>query len=171
MPKATFTPAAVKAQGDPSVLAAQFGADLPAVLRRLASLSAGIDLPPMGLAIADPAGALTYVKSIAGFTPSRYASGCPLWPLYTALTQPMRPVKAEVCLPGQAGARFMCYAVAVPKTAADFGSSPVLEATMLVVSDPEPGPVAPIEVGVSCRVCPRGDCTARREPSAIDLKS
>jgi transcriptional regulator with XRE-family HTH domain len=169
MPKATFVPAAIKAQADPSVLAAQFNATLPAVLRRLASLPVHHKLPPMGLVIADPTGALTYLKAIPGFTPSRYTAGCPLWPLYTALTQPMRPVKSEVVLPGQAGARFMCYAIAEPKTSTDFGASPVYEATMLVVSDPAPGPQDPIKAGVSCRVCPRADCAARREPSAIEV--
>lgn len=171
MPKATFIPAAVAAHGDPSVLAAHFGADLSAVLRRLASLPAGPDLPPMGLAIADQTGALTYLKTAPGFAPSRFSAGCPMWPLYSALTQPMRPIKAEVALPGQAGARFACYAVAVPKTPADFTAAPVLETTMLVVSDPAPGPVAPIKAGMSCRVCPRSDCAARREPSAIEVRA
>ncbi len=171
MPKATFTPAAFGAQGDPAVLAAHFDADLPAVLRRLASLPPDVNLAPMGLAIADQTGALTYLKTIPGFTPSRYTAGCPLWPLFTALSQPMRPVKSEVVLPGQAGARFMCYAIAVPKTPADFSSAPVLETTMLVVSDPAPGPVEPIKAGVSCRVCPRAQCAARREPSAINTFS
>ncbi|MCK0119498.1 helix-turn-helix domain-containing protein [Loktanella sp. F6476L] len=171
MPRATFVPAAVAAHGDPSTLAAQFDADLPAVLRRLGGLPADVGLPPMGLAIADQTGALTYLKTVPGFAPSRFTAGCPLWPLYAALTQPMRPIKSEVVLPGQAGARFMCYAIAVPKTHADFSAAPVLETTMLVVSDPAPGLQEPIKAGVSCRVCPRSGCAARREPSAIEVKS
>jgi transcriptional regulator with XRE-family HTH domain len=168
MPKALFVPAAIKAQADPSVLSADFNADLPAVLRRLASLRSGLSLAPMGLAIADATGALTYLKAIPGFRPSRHTAGCPLWPLYAALTQPMRAIKAEVVLPGPAGGRFMCYAIAVPKTSANFDASPVFETTMLVVSDPAPGPQPPVPVGISCRVCPRRECAARREPSVID---
>lgn len=171
MPKATFMSAAIKVQGDPSVLATQFNADLPAVFRRLASLPADVALPPMGLVVSDPTGALTFLKTIPGFAFSRYTSGCPLWPLYTALSQPMRPVKSEVVLPGQAGARFMCYAIAVPKTPMDFSSAPVLEATMLVVADPAPEAKEPIKAGVSCRVCPRSRCEARREPSALPMTS
>ena len=171
MPKATFVPAAVKYEGDPSVLAAQFGAELPAVLRRLASLPARANLPPMGLAISDATGALTYLKTVPGFAPSRNTAGCPLWPLYTALSQPGHPVKAEVVMPGEAGARFMCYAIAVPKAQTHFEAAPVFEATMLVVSDPSPGPLPAVLAGRSCRVCPRAGCPARREPSVIETAS
>jgi hypothetical protein len=59
MPKASFTRAALETHSDPSVLAAKFQADLPAVLRRLASLPVDGGLPPMWLAIADQTGALT----------------------------------------------------------------------------------------------------------------
>lgn len=168
MPRATFTPAALQAHGNPSILAAQFQTDLPAVLRRLASLPPQIGLPPMGLAIGDATGAITYLKSIPGFTPSRHTAGCPLWPIYTALTQPMRPIKAEVAMPGQAGAHFMCYAIATPIKQADFEATPVFESTMLVVSDPAPGPVPQIPVGTSCRICSRAACAARREPSVME---
>lgn len=167
MPRAAFTKAAMETHCDPSQLAVQFDAPLPAILRRLASLPARIGFPPMGLAIGDATGAITYLKSIPGFAPSRHNAGCPLWPFYTAISQPTRPIKAEVALPGQAGARFQCYAVATPKTAAQFDTVPVYESTMLVVSDPAPGPVPPVPVGMACRICSRNKCDARREPSVI----
>ena len=167
MPRSAFAQAAIDAQCDPSVLATQFDVDLPAVLRRLASLPAQYGLPPMGLMVGDATGAITYLKQIPGFAPSRHTAGCPLWPLYTALTQPSQPIKAEVALPGQAGAHFLCYAVASPKVACQFDTVPVYESTMLVVSDPAPAAVPPIPVGMSCRICPRGDCAVRREPSVI----
>lgn len=168
MPRSAFTQAALKTKGDPSVLAAQFQAELSAVLRRLASLPAQIGLPPMGLAIGDATGAITYLKSIPGFSPSRHTAGCPLWPIYTALTQPMRPIKAEVAMPGQAGAHFMCYAIATPKVQNDFDTTLVFESTMLVVSDPAPGPIPQIPVGSSCRICSRAGCEVRREPSVME---
>jgi len=167
MPRADFSKAAIAANCDPAVLAAQFDAGLAAVLRRLANLPAQLGLPPMGLAVGDATGALTYLKQIPGFAPSRHTASCPLWPLTTALSQPARPIKAEVALPGQGGARFLCYAIATPKTAPGFDAAPVYESTMLVISDPEPGWGEPIPVGVSCRICARQNCAARREPSVI----
>lgn len=167
LPHQTFEAAAKAAQYDPAILAANFQAPLSAVLRRLAALPVQNGLPPMGLIVGDATGAITYLKQIPGFAPSRHVAGCPLWPFYTALTHPAQPIRAEVALPGQAGARFLCYAVATAKGPAQFNTMPVFESTMLVVSDPEPGGTPPVPVGMSCRICPRNDCTARREPSAI----
>src|SRR5690606_18166561 len=103
---------------------------------------------------------------IAGFSLPRNGAACPLWPLYQVLSQPGRPLRALVQLPGERGGRFLCYAVAQPRGAVGFDSALVSEATMLVMSDVPEGR-APQPVGITCRICPRVDCAARREPSVL----
>ncbi len=168
LPKNTFDAAALGALGDPTKLAAQFDVPLPVVFRRLAYLPSDVGLPPMGLAICDAAGALTTIKSVAGFGLHRRATSCPLWPLFAALGQPMRPIKTEVILPDPGETRFLCFAVATTKPLATFNVAPQVESTMLVAADPDPGHGDPLLVGSSCRICPRSDCAARREPSVIE---
>lgn len=167
MPLDRFAQAARECGHDPAVLAQLFRADLAAVLRRLATLPPGDGHPPMGLAICDAAGALTYLKPVAGFALPRGGAACPLWPLYQALVQPACPIRAEVVLPGEREQLFLCYAVARPRGASAFGTVPVFEATMLLLPDPPENPQAARPVGTSCRVCTRSGCPARREPSIL----
>lgn len=167
MPLQAFASAAVAAGYDPADLAATFGTDIAAVLRRLASLPAGDGHPPMGLAICDASGTLTLLKTVPGFALPRAGATCPLWPVFAALHQPNQPIQAEVALPGQVGTRFLCYAVATPVTAPRFDQATLYEATMLVMPDPPEGAGPVLPLGVSCRICPREDCQVRREPSAL----
>ncbi len=155
---------------DPARLAARFGAGLPMVLRRLASLPAGGEGPyEAGLVICDGSGTLTFRRPLEDFPLPRFGAACPLWPLYQALSRPMTPVRAVVDLPGQRRARFLTYAVSQPSGTAGFDAPPVFEATMLILPEsrahlPE-GPVLPI--GTSCRICPRRGCAGRREPAIV----
>ena len=166
MPLAAFAQAAREMAHDPVRLAARFGTDLAAVLRRMAALPPDPAHPQMGLAICDSAGGIIALKPVAGFSLPRNGAACPLWPLYQVLSQPGRPLRALVQLPGDRGGRFLCYAVAQPRGAVGFDSAPVSEATMLVLPDaPEGSALQP--VGITCRICPRMDCVARREPSVL----
>ncbi|MFP4044748.1 MAG: short-chain fatty acyl-CoA regulator family protein, partial [Rhodosalinus sp.] len=54
-----------------------------------------------------------------------------------------------------------------PARAAAFDAPPLMEAHMLVVAAPEATAPPPLEVGVTCRICPREGCPARREPSLL----
>ena len=161
LPLAMFAPAAQAADYAPAPLAARFGVGLSAILRRLASLPPG-DHPAMGLAICDAAGGLIHLKPIDGFSLPRATAACPLWPLYQALSQPGRAVRADVALPGVLGARFRCYAVA-DLLSPGLDAPPLTEAVMLV----QPGGPGTAPVGLTCRICPRPDCAARREPSIL----
>lgn len=167
MPLSVFAQAAQAGSYDPVALSAQFGVDVAAVLRRLASLPAGGDHPPMGLAVADASGALLFLKPVDGFAMPRAGAGCPLWPIYAAFARQGQPLRVEATLPGANGQRFLCYAVATQAGAVRFDAPQVLRATMLVLTDPPEGATQKVEVGVSCRICPRQECSARREPSAI----
>jgi len=158
---------AVKSAGDPAEIARHFGVDLSAVLRRLAYLPTSFGLPPMGLAVCDAAGALTTLKAIPGLGLHRRSVSCPLWPLYTALVQPASTHQRVVTLPDPGETRFLCYATAGVASAHRFGSPPEVESTMLVVADPELNGADVTPVGTTCRVCPRPQCRARREPSVM----
>jgi predicted transcriptional regulator/transcriptional regulator with XRE-family HTH domain len=161
LPLGPFRAAVAAAAGDPGAVAATSGAELPAVLRRIACL------PELGagLVICDGSGAVTFRKPAEGFAMPRFGAGCPLWPLYQALGRPMAPVKARLEMAGRNARRFMTYAICRPLGASGFDAPQVSEATMLVVPDEAPGPAE--AVGASCRICPREGCPARREPSIL----
>ncbi|SFE90626.1 helix-turn-helix domain-containing protein [Roseivivax sediminis] len=150
---------------EPFVIAERLGTDAAQIMRRLAALPAEV-APPMGLAICDGAGALTYRKPLPDFALPRFGAGCPLWPLYHALTRPMMPLSAPLAQPGRERGRFVAHAVAVPRGPLVPGAPPLFEAHMLIVPA-APGAAESLPVGVTCRICPRERCAGRREPSII----
>ncbi|MDX8354480.1 short-chain fatty acyl-CoA regulator family protein [Cognatiyoonia sp. IB215182] len=164
MPLAAFVIACQTSDYDPVQLAARFQVPFDAVLRRMAHLPPDDGHPPTGLMICDSSGAMLLSKPVPGFGLPRTGGACPLWPVYGALARPTQPLRIEAALPNVPAARFLCYAVAVPVAAPRFDAPPVLRSTMLVLPDPPPGNVPPIEVGISCRICPRTTCSSRREP-------
>lgn len=162
LPLGPFRAAWAAANGDPAVVAARFGVDLAAVLRRIATLP---DQAGAGLVICDGAGALTFRKPVEGFALPRFGAGCPLWPLYQALSRPMVPLRAMVEMAGRNPRRYRTYAICQQVHPAGFDAPQVLEATMLVLPDADVGPAEP--VGPTCRICSREACPARREPSIL----
>ncbi|MGO4853376.1 short-chain fatty acyl-CoA regulator family protein [Phaeovulum sp. W22_SRMD_FR3] len=160
---------------DPAALAQRFGASLAQVFRRLAALPPEPGLPQPGLVICDAAGAFTFRRPLPGFALPRFGAGCPLWPLYEALSRPMQPVRAVVEIAGRLPQRFLTYAVGQPAVAAGFETPAVMEALMLILPLPAeglaslrgPGAAETRPVGSACRICPRGTCGARREPSIL----
>ncbi|GAA3878144.1 helix-turn-helix transcriptional regulator [Celeribacter arenosi] len=151
---------------NPAALADASGSDLAAAMRRLAVLPDAEGRAPVGIVICDGSGTLSFRKMIEGFAPPRFGAACPLWPLYQALLRPMQPVRRVIVLPGLPARRYLAYAICQPRVPARFDMPEVVEATMLIT--PYQGADdATIEVGTSCRVCPRLNCAARREPSLI----
>ena len=165
MPLTAFAAAAIECGYDPVQLSQGFHAPLDAVLRRLASLPFD-DHPPMGLVVADASGALLLSKPVQGFALPRAGAGCPLWPIFSAFARPDQPIRAIVTLPDVAQT-YRCYAVATSLGAAGFDAPPVLRATMLVLPDATTDGENAIAAGVSCRICPRDGCIARREAMAV----
>lgn len=156
---------------DPARLAARFGAPMAAVFRRLATLPEGAaNLPPLGLVVCDGSGTLTLRRPLPGFALPRSAAGCPLWPLYEALSRPMQPLRLTLDMAGRLPQRFQSWAFAAPRppegAAASFDAPVLMEAMMLVTPATSRLETAR-PVGTSCRVCPRLDCAGRREPSLI----
>ncbi|MGV6811132.1 MAG: short-chain fatty acyl-CoA regulator family protein [Brevirhabdus sp.] len=153
---------------DPVAILSQTGLDPALVLRRLAVLGADDGAPSTGLVICDAAGALTFRKPLAGFAAPRYGAACALWPLYQSLHRLSEPMLRTLEMPDTH--RYTTFAVCQPRVLG-YGVPPVLESVMLVVSEAdvarrvEDG--VALEVGVSCRICPRADCAARREASVL----
>lgn len=153
---------------DPFALAAALDASPAQVMRRLATLPEGILPAPAGLAICDRAGALVYRKPLPDFPLPLFDAGCPLWPLYAALGQPMRPVSETVVPAGRTRRTFRAHAVAEPAAPLVPGRPALFEAHMLLVPVEAAAPDMPaLDVGTSCRICPRETCPARREPSIL----
>ncbi|WP_424940481.1 short-chain fatty acyl-CoA regulator family protein [Aliiroseovarius sp. S253] len=158
---------------DPVALARSFGQPLPSVMRRIAFVPARSDGMAAGVISCDGAGALVLRKAVPGFSLPRFGAACPYWPLFQALAQPGRPIRAVVRQPGGARRRHVCQAICVQRDAPSFDQPPALEAVMLVreLDDALDGEAlslaTPIEVGSTCRVCPRTDCSARREATIL----
>jgi len=169
MPLAAFSEALREIGPDPGRLAQRFGVDPGAVFRRLAALPPEIAGGPVGLVVCDGSGTLTFRKPIEGFGLPRFGAACPLWPLYQALSRPMAPLRAVLELGGAVPVRFLAYALCQPAIAAGFEGPQVLEAAMLILPEDivELPALTPQPVGTSCRICPRRDCVARREPSIL----
>lgn len=166
LPMEVFAAAAVEADYDPVTLANRFSKPLDLILRRLAGLPLGQGHPEFGLLICDAAGAILRLKPIDGFAPNRASALCPLWPVFAALSQPNVPLRPIVSMPGDQAVRFQCYAVAVPVGDVTYGQPARHHATMVVRATSEAEDDG-LPVGPTCRICPRADCTARREPSIL----
>ena len=173
MPMQAFQTARSALGWDPAALAREFRQSLPSVMRRIAFLPAGSDGTVAGLISCDGAGALVLRKAVPGFALPRFGAACPYWPLFQALAQPERPMRAVVRQPGGARRRHVCQAISVQQEAPSFDRPPVYEAYMLIreLDDALDGEAmshaTPIEVGSTCRVCPRTDCAARREATIL----
>lgn len=158
----------------PEELARGFGVGLPRLFRRLASLPPLPGVPRFGLVVCDGSGTLTFRRPIDGFALPRFGGACPVWPLFQALMQPGRPIRAVLETASRPVHRFLAHAVAEPAGAARFDPPFAWEASMLLtpasLQNTGAAPLdagAPLGVGSSCRVCLRPACAARREPSIV----
>ncbi|MDT8853659.1 short-chain fatty acyl-CoA regulator family protein [Paracoccaceae bacterium Fryx2] len=171
LPAGAFGAALAELGAEPMLLAQRFGAEVPAVMRRLATWPGS----RAGLVECDASGTLIFRKPAEGFALPRFGAACALWPLFTALARPMSPVEAVVETAGRGGQRYRIKAFCRPRHPLGFGGPEVREAAMLIEPEPQGGPGwggegsggAALPIGTSCRICPRGGCPARREPSIL----
>lgn len=147
---------------DPLALAEHFEVPVLSAFRRIALRPAS----GLGLLLCDGSGTLTLRKAVPGFSPPRFGAACPLWPLFSALTRPETPIEAVIALPGPQGARFRVRAFCQTRYPGGFRGPELREAAMLLQPEPS-GPDTALEVGPTCRICPRPACPARREPSIL----
>ncbi|TFL16601.1 short-chain fatty acyl-CoA regulator family protein [Jannaschia formosa] len=149
----------LQATQEPDALLEAACGDAALVLRRL-----GVTDPARGLVICDASGALIRRKAVAGFGLPVFGAGCPLWPLYEALSQPGRALTRRLEMPD--GAVWVAHAVAAPLPQTRFDAVPTARSTMLLTRAVRDRADA-LPVGPGCRVCPRTGCAARREPSVL----
>ena len=164
LPRAALEPALVAGM-DPWALAEAHGVDVLCVFRRIATLPGR----PEGLVVCDGSGTITFRKPIPAFTPPRFGAACPLWPLYAALARPMSPVEAVAELEGRGTRRLRLQAHALTRQVGGLHGVELREAAMLVTPLPGGGTATghTLPIGMSCRVCARASCPARREPSIL----
>lgn len=161
MPEAAFAAALARFGPDPMALAEAFGTSPLAVMRRLA----GVAALQAGLVTCDASGTMTFRKPATGFPLPRFGAACPLWPLYAALGRPMQAFEARVQMAGQGDRRHRVIAWAETRHPQGLRGPELREASMLILPDDGSGQTQ--QIGSSCRICVRGDCPARREPSIL----
>jgi predicted transcriptional regulator/transcriptional regulator with XRE-family HTH domain len=145
-------------------IASEFNAPLDDLLVRLAELPHNPEFPDMGCVQSDGAGALMIRNQVASFTIPRFGAACNLWPVFTAMTSPNQPIRRVV--KSSENVKVSTYSIATMIRPPSFDAPPLYRSTMLIVED-APDEAA-LEIGAACRVCPRQDCAARREPSILD---
>lgn len=171
LPLEAFANAGRQVGFDPGSLAREFSTPLPTIYRRLAFLPADQGLPEFGLITCDGTGAVLLRKPLPGFALPRYGAGCGLWPLYQSMTRPYIPMTANMI-----ATKDQVFSAEAQTVFTDPAAQlPVLRATMIFSALPNrkptteenPGHVGPVEVpvGLSCRICEREACAARREIS------
>jgi len=149
---------------NPAAIAQQLGQPLGRVLCRLATMPKSPNLPEIGLIRCDLSGSTLFRKPIEGFALPLTGAACPLWPLYQALAQPGLPLAKTVETP--AGAKFQCFAVAEVAPSSSFNAPLVVSATMAMMKT-ETAPAEILPIGPTCQICPRAQCSARRNRSLI----
>ena len=149
---------------EPVRIARMLGADLACVLRRLAALPARMLPGPAGILSCDASGAILQRGAVPDFAVPRHGDLCALWPLFSALAQPMRPIR-RVLSQGGGRAAVLTWTVASPMAEPGPGEDLRLVSHMLVL--PAPAGEAAQALGVACRSCHVAGCPARREPSML----
>ncbi len=164
LPLTEFIDIAKQVDFAPDKLARRFDTDIATIFRRLAFLPLREGLPQFGLVSCDISGAVTLRKPLPGFALPRYGAACPLWPLYQSIAQPGLALQFTLEMPG--GGMFRAYACCQRLAVAGFNQPQILQANMLLREIEPRGDVA-VPVGPTCRICPRQNCLARREPTIL----
>ena len=181
MPYGRFLDAARSTRYDINVLQHRFGVSFEQVCHRLTTLRrAGNEGVPFHLIRVDIAGNISKRFSASGIHIARFGAACPRWNVYDAFATPgMLRVQVSKMPEGQA---FFCLARTIEPAGRMSRSGalphrigqlaiglgcPIQYARELVYSDglnlDDPQIATPI--GVSCRTCPRDDCSDRAMPS------
>lgn len=152
--------------GDPVLISERLDMPLDLVLRRLSDLRPQ-GFEAAGLFVCDGSGALTLRRPAPDFPLPRPGDVCPLWPLFQALAAPQVAISARIVTPQ--GAMFDTISHATRSQPLGLDGPVLTRAQMLILPPREdaPTPRLRIEIGPACRICPRTDCPARREPSLL----
>ena len=158
---------------NPVGIAKELEIDLDDAFILLAHLPPGPETPLFGIISCDGSGGVRFRKELAGLSLPKYASACPLWPIYRAFGQPGQPIRAIIETP--MGERFLTYSCARHIGAADFGLPGLMQSTMIYTGDEDllaetrgTHSQDAIPVGLQCAICPRASCAARRARYILD---
>ena len=130
-PEARVAEALETFEADPLAIARALGVPLDIVLRRIGQVPATGE--GVGLAECDATGALITKRAPYGFPFPRTGVGRTLWPLFSALSRPYVPIRAELQVVEGQGARFIAFAYATGEEPKTYGAEPVLRGTLLLV--------------------------------------
>ncbi len=168
MPYAAFRAGADDARHDMLRLGARFDASFEQVAHRLATLRRpGAEGVPIHFVRTDIAGNISKRFSASGLRLPRYGGACPRWVLHHAFATPGRVVRQVARLPDGEAYLFLAHAdVAAPGTGPSHAvmiGAAIAHAERFACADgldlEAPGLAVP--VGITCRQCPRDDCSER----------
>lgn len=175
MPYRRFLEAAQDTRHDLERLASRFGASLEQVAHRLSTLQRqGARGVPFFFVRVDQAGTITKRHSAAPLQFARYGGGCPLWNVHRAFEQPGQFLRQLAETPD--GARYILLARDVSKPGGAWGrparryaialGCEIAHAGQLVYADglDTETDTAFEPIGISCRICERGNCHQRSVP-------
>jgi len=169
MPYARFAEAVEERAYDIEALANLFGASYEQAAHRLTTLHRpGMERVPFFFIGVDPAGNVTKRLDGAGFPFAAHGGGCPLWSLHAVFRTPGEIVTQWLELPG--GERFFSIARTVrsngtgPMRAIALACSAEHAGRLTYAHGLDPAGMVPTPIGVTCRLCSRGQCTARSAP-------
>jgi transcriptional regulator with XRE-family HTH domain len=163
LPEPTLSAAIARDGPDAMAIAERLSLGPMLVMRRLAVVAG----PDLGLVVCDGSGTLTFRKPAAGFPLPRFGAACPLWPLYAALGRPHQPVEATVGVAGQGSRAVRVQAWCETSRPAGPRGPELRRAAMLFQPAGLPAGAGALAVGSTCRICPRPECPARREPAIL----
>ncbi|PIB24600.1 transcriptional regulator [Amylibacter kogurei] len=152
---------------DPLVLAQMLNTDISSICFRLAHMPTDADVPKFGLLQCDGSGAVLYRKQLSTFNLPRFGGACALWPVYRCMSQTGQPVSAFLDMP--TGERFYTFSISYPVAPPQIGMPAQNESIMLFTANYELlananfAALPQLAVGLQCTVCPRPNCTARRD--------
>lgn len=172
MPYTPFARAVEARRYDVEALARQFGTSFEQTAHRLTTLQKpGQERVPFFFLRVDPAGNVSKRLDGAGFPFARHGGSCPLWSVHRAFERPREVITQWLELPD--GQRFFSIARTVTAGGGGWGAPRVERAIALccaadhadrLIYTQEQPPTEPTPIGVTCRLCHRGQCMARSAP-------
>ncbi|HWK35702.1 MAG TPA: short-chain fatty acyl-CoA regulator family protein [Sphingomonas sp.] len=174
MPYAAFRDTAQALRHDIDRLRQAFGVSFEQACHRLSTLqrpgAAGI---PMFFLRVDMAGNITKRHSATRLQFARFGGACPLWVVHEAVAIPDRILVQRAEMPD--GTRYVSMAKGLVKPSGSYARAPRRYAVALGCEEGDAGDFIyadgmqgqpPTPIGISCRICPRGDCDQRAFPPA-----
>ena len=173
MPYTAFRAAARELRHDIDRLSRRFGVSFEQACHRLSTLQRpGAEGVPFYFCRVDMAGNITKRHSATRLRFARFGGACPLWHVHEAVAIPDRILVQHAETPD--GVRYVSMAKGLVKPSGRFDRLPRRYAVVLgceathaadfVYADAVDRAAAPTPIGISCRLCPRGDCDQRAFP-------